>query len=575
MITIASPKTPTTRPTDLPRNIPPARMDDGGDSTRRAPGFQSPIASKMESLRRLGLDNLGQVYWDLSTPALYEGAIRRHEAMLSHLGPLVVRTGQFTGRLPKDKFLVEEPSSLKKIWWGKINKPINRSKFEALKGHICAYLQGKDLFIQNCYAGADERFRIPVRVITESAWHVLFARTMLIRELDEENLAQFEPEFTVLHVPNFHANPELDGTNSGAFIILDFGKKLILVGGTAYAGEIKKSIFTVMNYLLPEQNVMPMHCSANYGADENDVAIFFGLSGTGKTTLSADPERTLIGDDEHGWSDQGVFNFEGGCYAKVIRLSHEGEPEIYETTRRFGTILENVAIDAHSRHVNLDEASLTENTRAAYPITHIPNMTRTGCAGHPKNIIMLTCDAFGVLPPVARLTPTQAMYHFLAGYTAKVAGTETGITEPQATFSPCFGAPFMALPPLTYAHLLGEKIARHRVAVWLINTGWSGGPYGTGERMPLSLTRAMVKAVLSGELEGIATHPDPIFGVGIPVSCPGVPNEILDARQTWKDVSAYDRKARELALMFEKNFAENAAGASAEVKAAGPKIATT
>ncbi len=524
-----------------------------------------------KSMEALGLGNLGTIHWNLPTPALYEEAIRRYEGVLSHLGPLVVRTGHYTGRLPKDKFFVREPSSEKKIWWGKINRPIEAAKFETLKSRLCAYFQGKDIFIDSCYAGADERYRVPVRVICEHAWHALFARNMFIRELDPEKLAQHQPEFTVIHAPNFHADPEIDGTNSDAFVVLHFGKKLILIGGTAYAGEIKKSIFTVMNYLLPQRQVMAMHCSANYGQDENDVAIFFGLSGTGKTTLSADPSRTLIGDDEHGWSDNGVFNFEGGCYAKVIRLSREGEPEIYETTRRFGTILENVAIDTATRHVNLDDASLAENTRAAYPITHIPNMTTKGVGGHPKNIIMLTCDAFGVLPPIARLTPAQAMYHFLSGYTAKVAGTEAGVTEPQATFSPCFGAPFMALPPLTYAQLLGEKIARHNVDVWLVNTGWSGGPYGEGHRMKIALTRALLKAVLSGALKNVATKADPIFGLHIPVSAPDVPAEMLEPRKTWKDASAYDKKARELAAMFDKNFQENSADAPQEVREAGPK----
>jgi phosphoenolpyruvate carboxykinase (ATP) len=529
-------------------------------------------ASQEESLKHLGLDNLGHVYWDLPTPALYEESIRRYEASLSHLGPLVMRTGQYTGRLPKDKFLVLEASSQSKIWWGKVNRPLDAGKFDALKYRLCAYLQGKDIFIENCYAGADEKYRVPIRIISERATAALFARTMFIRELNLEKLAQHVPEFTVIHAPNFHADPEIDGTHSEAFVLLHFGKKLILIGGTAYMGEIKKSIFTVMNYLLPQKGVMAMHCSANYGKDENDAAIFFGLSGTGKTTLSADPERTLIGDDEHGWSDDGVFNFEGGCYAKVIKLSHEGEPEIYETTRRFGTILENVTMDMQTRHVNLDDASLTENTRAAYPITHIPNMTRTGKAGHPKHIIMLTCDAFGVLPPVARLTPAQAMYHFLAGYTAKVAGTEAGIKEPQATFSPCFGAPFMALPPTVYAKLLGDKIAKHDVDVWLVNTGWSGGGYGQGQRIKLGFTRAMVKAILSGALKDVPVKSDSIFGIAVPLSCPGVPDEILNPRNTWKDKAAYDLKACELAAMFEKNFAENAGEASEEIKNAGPKL---
>ena len=534
--------------------------------------MKTETTNKDDSLKQLGLGNLGHVHWDLPAPALYEESIRRYEGTLSHLGPLVVRTGQYTGRLPKDKFFVREPSSESKISWGKVNRPIEQQKFESIKERLCAYLQGKDLFIQNCYAGADERYRVPIRIISEHAWPALFARNMFIRELDPEKLARHQPEFTVIHASNFHADPEVDGTRSEAFVLLDFGQKLILIGGTAYAGEIKKSIFTVMNYLLPQRGVMAMHSSANYGKNENDVAIFFGLSGTGKTTLSADPERTLIGDDEHGWSDEGVFNFEGGCYAKVIRLSPEGEPEIYQTTRHFGTVLENVAIDTNTRHVNLDDTSLTENTRAAYPITQIPNMTLSGKGGHPKHIIMLTCDAFGVLPPLARLTPQQAMYYFLSGYTAKVAGTEAGVTEPEATFSACFGAPFMALPPLTYAQLLGERIAKHNVAVWLVNTGWSGGSYGQGQRIKLSFTRSMVKAVLSGAMTDAPMKADPVFGINVPQSCPGVPAEILAPRQTWKDPAAYDQKARQLAGMFESNFKENASDAPSEVRQAGPKV---
>ncbi len=526
---------------------------------------------RIESLKHLGLENLGNIHWDSPAPALYEEAIRRYEGTLSHLGPLVVRTGQFTGRLPKDKFFVREPSSEALIHWGKVNRPIEPAKFESIKHRLFAYLQGKDLFIQNCYAGADERYRLPIRIISERAWPALFARNMFIRELDLAKLARHKPEFTVIHAPGFQADPEVDGTHSEAFVLLHFGQKLILIAGTAYAGEIKKSIFTVMNYLLPQRRVMAMHSSANYGKDENDVAAFFGLSGTGKTTLSTDPERTLIGDDEHGWSDDGVFNFEGGCYAKVIRLSREDEPEIYETTRRFGTVLENVAIDTTTRHVNLDDASLTENTRAAYPITQIPNMTLSGKGGHPRNIIMLTCDAFGVLPPLSRLTPQQAMYYFLSGYTAKVAGAEAGVTEPEATFSACFGAPFMALPPLTYARLLGERITKHKVAVWLVNTGWSGGPYGEGQRIKLSSTRAMVKAVLSGSLTDVPMETDPIFGISVPQSCPGVSAEILAPRRTWKDAAAYDRKARELAAMFASNFKENASDAPSDVREGGPK----
>ncbi len=527
-------------------------------------------AERQKSLSHLGLHNLGHTYWDSSTPLLYEEAIRRGEAILSHLGPLVINTGKYTGRLPKDKFIVREATSENRVNWGKINRPLGLEKFAALKQRICAYLQGHDVFIQNCYAGANERYRVPVRVITTSASHALFSRNMFIRELDPEKLAQHVPQFTILHAPNFLATPAVDGTNSEAFIVVHFAERLILIGGTAYAGEIKKSIFTIMNYLLPVQQVMSMHCSANYGSTLEDTAVFFGLSGTGKTTLSAAPDRTLIGDDEHGWSADGVFNFEGGCYAKVIRLSPKGEPEIYETTRRFGTVLENVIVDPETRRINLDDGSLTENTRAAYPISHIPNASRTGLGGHPKNIIMLTCDAFGVLPPVAKLTREQAMYHFLSGYTAKVAGTETGVTEPQATFSACFGAPFMVLAPSAYAALLGQKINEHSVDVWLINTGWSGGPYGQGQRMKLSLTRAMVKAVLNGELKKVATQKDPIFGLHVPVSCPDVPSEVLDPRKTWPDAAAYDRKARELAALFEKNFKENAADAAPEIRQAGP-----
>ena len=530
------------------------------------------LIDKKESLKEIGFENTGQVYWNLSTPALYEEAIRRHEGILAHLGPFVINTGRYTGRLPQDKFFVKEASCEAKIWWGKVNRPIDPAKFDALKQKVLAYLKGKDIFIEDCHAGADSSYQIPIRIITEKASYALFARNMFIRELDTENLGPHIPEFTVIHAPNFHAEPAVDGTHSEAFILLNFAEKLILIGGTAYAGEIKKSIFTVMNYLLPQKGVMAMHSSANYGKDENDVVVFFGLSGTGKTTLSATPDRTLIGDDEHGWSDDGVFNFEGGCYAKVIRLSEEDEPEIYETTRRFATLLENVVIDPQTRHLNLDDASLTENTRAAYPISHIPNMTLTGKGGHPKNIIMLTCDAFGVLPPISRLTTAQAMYHFLSGYTAKVAGTEAGIKEPQATFSSCFGAPFMALPPTTYAKLLGEKITKHKVDVWLVNTGWSGGPYGEGKRMDLSLTRAMVSAVLSGGLKDIKTEADPIFGLGIPLSCPGVAAQVLNPRKTWKDPNAYDKKARELAKMFNENFKEYEKDTLNDVKAAGPKI---
>lgn len=516
-----------------------------------------------------GITNTSQIFWNLSTPALYEQAIRRHEGVMAHLGPLVVRTGQHTGRSPNDKFTVREPSSADHIWWGKVNRPFEPDRFEALHQRLVSYFQLKDVFVQDCWAGADPQYRLPVRIITEDAWHSLFARNMFIQATAAE-LASHVPDFTVINCPRFHAIPDIDGTNSQAFIIVNFAQKLVLIGGTSYAGEIKKSIFSVMNYLLPFQNVLPMHCSANYGP-AGDTALFFGLSGTGKTTLSADPSRTLIGDDEHGWSNNGVFNFEGGCYAKMIRLSAEAEPEIYETTRRFGTILENVMIDAESRHLNLDDDSLTENTRGAYPISHIPNATREGRGGHPQNIIFLTADAFGVMPPIARLTADQTMYHFLSGYTAKVAGTEKGVTEPQATFSTCFGAPFMTQRPIVYANLLGKKITEHGVKCWLVNTGWTGGPYGVGSRIKITYTRAMINAALNGALDNVAYTVDPIFGVQVPTSCPNVPSEVLMPRNTWDDGNAYDAQARKLAGMFVENFKQFSTEVPEGIKAAGPQ----
>ena len=531
-----------------------------------------PVQGTIQSsygLENHGINNVNAVYWNLSTPRLYEEAIRRSEGRMAHLGPLVVRTGQYTGRAPKDKFVVQDEYSNEKVWWGAVNQPLDEAKFEALKRRLLAYWQGRDLFVQDCYAGADPNFRLPIRVINEHAWHNLFARNMFIQATPAE-LANHVPEFTILHAPNFHAIPEVDGTRSEVFIVVNLKQRMVLIGGTQYAGEIKKSIFSVLNYLLPQQHVLSMHCSANVG-EQDDVAVFFGLSGTGKTTLSADPQRTLIGDDEHGWSDSGVFNFEGGCYAKVIRLSPEGEPEIYDTTRRFGTILENVGVDSASGRIDLNDDSLTENTRAAYPISHIPNASRTGQAAHPNNIVMLTADAFGVLPPIAKLTPEQAMYHFLSGYTAKVAGTEKGVTEPTATFSACFGAPFMTLPPTVYAELLGEKIAQHQVNVWLINTGWTGGPYGVGSRMKLAHTRAMVHAALEGTLVDVPMQVDPIFGLAIPTSCPGVPSEVLNPRNTWADPVAYDAQAMKLANMFRANFKAFAGSVTPEVLAAGPQ----
>ncbi len=517
-----------------------------------------------------GIHNVNDVYWNLPTPALYEHVVRRREGLLCHLGPIAVTTGHHTGRSPNDKFVVREPTSENKVWWGKANRPFDPDKFKALYHRLLGYLQMKDLYVQDCYVGADPAYRVPIRVLTGTAWHSLFARTIFAR-LDREKAREHVPEFTLIDVPQFHAVPEVDGTNSEAFIILNLGQQMAIIGGTSYAGEIKKAIFSVMNYLMPQVNVLSMHCSANVGPG-GDVAIFFGLSGTGKTTLSADPGRRLIGDDEHGWSDRGVFNFEGGCYAKAIRLSREAEPQIYECTRRFGTILENVTVDTEARMIDLNDDSLTENSRAAYPITHIEKSVREGMGGHPKNVVMLTCDAFGVMPPISKLTPDQAMYHFLSGYTAKVGGTEKGMgKEPQATFSTCFGAPFMTLHPTVYAELLGKKIAQHQVSCWLVNTGWTGGPYGVGQRIKIAYTRAMIQAALSGQLEGIKYEPDPIYGVLVPTECPEVPAEVLKPRHLWKDPSLYDAKASELAERFAANF-EQFTDVPAEVRAAGPRV---
>ena len=508
------------------------------------------------------------VYWNLNTPELYEEVARREEGVLSKYGSLLVDTGECTGRSAKDKFIVREPSSEARVWWGEVNKDFPQDKFNALRDRMMAHTKGRDLFVQDTFVGADPRYQLPIRVITELAWHSLFARTMFIRK--DGNTTPHRPEFTVINFPSFLADPERDGTRSKTFILMDFSQKLVLIGGTSYAGETKKSVFTLMNYLLPQRGVMSMHCSANVG-DRGDVAIFFGLSGTGKTTLSADPERRLIGDDEHGWSDDGVFNFEGGCYAKVIKLNAEAEPDIYRTTRMFGTLLENVVFDKETRDFDLDDAAKTENTRASYPLESIPNIVPEGHAGHPQNIIMLTADAFGVLPPVSRLTPEQAMYHFISGYTAKVAGTEKGITEPQATFSACFGAPFMVLHPGVYADLLAKKMQQHKANCWLVNTGWSGGPYGTGRRMSIKHTRAMIRAILDGSLAEVETKPDPIFGLNIPVSCPAVPPEVLVPRNTWKDQNAYDEKARDLARRFNENFKKFESGVSEAVRAVAPK----
>jgi phosphoenolpyruvate carboxykinase (ATP) len=481
----------------------------------------------------------------------------------------VARTGAHTGRSPNDKFTVKEPLSEKNIHWGTVNRPIDEAHFDALHRDVLAYLQDKDLFVLDAWAGHDPQFRLPVRIINEFAWHNAFARNMFIPENDPAKRAAHAPEFTVLTVPKFKADPAKHGSRSDVAILVNFGKKLVIIAGTEYAGETKKSIFSILNYTLPLQGVMPMHCSANIGAD-GDTALFFGLSGTGKTTLSSDPRRRLIGDDEHGWSDTGVFNFEGGCYAKVIKLSQEAEPQIYATTKRFGTILENVVIDPDTRTLDLDNASLTENTRASYPLTFIDNAELSGIGGHPANVIMLTADAYGVLPPIARLTPDGAMYHFLSGYTARVAGTEKGVTEPKAAFSTCFGAPFLPLNPNVYAKMLGEKIAKHNARVWLVNTGWTGGPYGVGSRMKIAYTRAMITAALTGQLDRVEYVKHPIFNIDVPTSVPAVPDAVLDPRSTWPDAGKYDAQAKKLAAMFVENFKTFENDVPESVKAAGP-----
>ncbi len=513
--------------------------------------------------------------WNLSVAELYERSLADGEAVLCDDGPLVAETGKFTGRSPNDKFVVRESTTEDDIWWGDVNRPIEQEQFDGVYEKVKAYAADTDVYVFEGYAGADPEYRIPIRVVTQRAWHSIFAHNMFVREDDPAVLESFAPEAHVIDLPGLVADPATDGTNSSTFILLNLAERLVLIGGTEYAGEIKKSIFSMMKYLLPKQGVLSMHCSANYGADRDDVALFFGLSGTGKTTLSSDPERTLIGDDEHGWSDTGTFNIEGGCYAKVIRLSEENEPEIYATTRRFGTILENVVIDPHTRKLDLDDDSKTENTRSSYPVTQLDNVDVSGCAGQPKAVVFLTCDAFGVLPPIAQLDEAQAMYHFLAGYTAKVAGTERGVTEPTATFSTCFAAPFMPLRPEVYAHMLGEKIRQHDAKVWLINTGWSGGPPGVGDRMPLRYTRRMVRAALSGELADVETRTDPVFGFTVPTAVEGVPSEILDPRSTWSDGAAYDEKAAKLAEMFVRNFESFADHAGEEIVAAGPRLAGT
>jgi phosphoenolpyruvate carboxykinase (ATP) len=526
--------------------------------------------SPSPSLSTQGLAPAGAVHWNLVPPALIEAAIRRGEGTLADRGPFVAVTSPFTGRSPKDKFVVREPGSEADVDWGAVNQPISPEHAAALRADVRAHLDAQgELFVQDLYCGADPAYRLAVRYVTPNAWHAAFVRNMFIRP-PAADLGAFAPTFAVLHAPEFQADPARHGTRTGTFIVLDLAERTILIGGTRYAGELKKAMFTVMNYYLPKQGVLSMHCSANVGP-AGDTALFFGLSGTGKTTLSADPARGLIGDDEHGWGADGVFNFEGGCYAKAINLSAEGEPDIHATTQMFGTILENVVLDPADRTVRFADQSITENTRASYPLHYIRNHVPSGRAGHPRHVVFLTADAFGVLPPIARLTPDQAMYYFLSGYTAKVAGTERGVTEPQATFSACFGAVFLVWHPTVYARMLGDLLQRHAAQVWLVNTGWTGGPYGVGHRMTLRHTRALLTAALGGALDAVAYETDPVFGLARPATCPDVPADVLDPRRTWADAAAYDAQARKLAAMFRQNIGKFGDAVAPAVLAAGPQ----
>jgi len=522
-------------------------------------------------LEEQGFRNLKAVQWNLTAPSLYEIAVARGEGKVAKNGPLVVLTGQHTGRSATDKFVVRDAASENQVWWDN-NKAMSPAHFDALFASMISYAQGRELFAKDLFGGADLSHRLPVRIITEYAWHSLFVHQLLIRPTTEQ-LKSFRPEFTIIDLPGFEADPKAHGCATGTVIAVNFSKRIILIGGTSYAGEMKKSVFTIMNYLLPAKRVMSMHCSANVGKDGKS-AIFFGLSGTGKTTLSADATRTLIGDDENGCSEHGVFNIEGGCYAKVIKLSKEAEPEIYSTTERFGTVLENVVMDPETRELDLDDARHAENTRAAYPIDFIPNASETGRAGHPKNVIMLTADAFGVLPPISKLTPSQAMYHFLSGFTAKVAGTEKGLgNEPQPTFSTCFGAPFMPRHPSEYGNLLRDLIGEHQADCWLVNTGWTGGAFGTGSRMPIRATRALLAAALDGTLASAEMRIDPHFKFRVPVAVPGVDTKILNPRDTWADKAAYDAQAKKLVAMFRENFKKFEAHVGADVLQAAPQLA--
>ncbi len=519
------------------------------------------------TLEDQGITGLATVYYNQIEPTLVDMAVARGEGRLGNGGAFLCSTGQFTGRSPKDKFAVRTPSVENAIWWDN-NAPMDPAAFDQLHTDMLAHMRGRDYFVQDLYAGADPAHRLDVRVVTELAWHGLFIRHLLRRPARDE-LEAFVPEWTIINCPTFKADPARHGCRTSTVIAMNFDAKLILIGNTAYAGENKKSVFTLLNYLLPEQGVMPMHCSANHAiGDPSETAVFFGLSGTGKTTLSAAPDRTLIGDDEHGWSDRGTFNFEGGCYAKTINLNAAAEPDIYATTHRFGTIVENVVYDPETLEIDFDDDSLTANTRCAYPLDYISNASTTGLGGHPKHIVMLTCDAYGVLPPIARLSPAQAMYHFLSGFTSKVAGTERGVTEPTPTFSTCFGAPFMPRRPEVYGKLLQAKIARHDATCWLVNTGWTGGAYGTGRRMPIKATRALLKAALDGSLQEAAFRRDANFGFDVPVAVPGVDPGLLNPRGTWADPAAYDAQAAKLVGMFADNFGQYLPFIDADVRAA-------
>lgn len=528
----------------------------------------------MPDLSAHGITPARAVHRDLSSPQLYEHVLEKGLGMIAHRGSLVVDTTPYTGRSPKDKYVVTEPDTEEEIWWGDVNHPMEPEVFSALYERVCAHLGERELYLQDLFVGADDGNQMAVRTITESPWHALFVRNMFILPrlfgLSDE-IESFQPEFTIVHAPEFKAVPERDGTRSEVFICISFAQRILLIGGTRYAGEMKKSVFSVLNYLYPKRGVLSMHASATAGED-GDSAVIFGLSGTGKTTLATDPKRSMIGDDEIGWSEQGIFNIEGGSYAKTIRLSKKDEPLIYKAATQFESILENVVVNPATRYPDWNDGSKTENTRVAYPLAHLPNAERRGIGPHPAGIVFLSADAFGVLPPIARLSRDQAMYYFLSGYTAKVAGTERGVTEPVATFSACFGAPFLPLPPSSYASMLAEKIDRHQPTVWMINTGWTGGPYGEGSRIKIPYTRAMLNAALSGQLDDAEYRDDPVFGLAVPTSVPGVPDRLLTPRDTWSDQAAYDDQAKQLAGMFRDNFAQYAASLPPDVADSGPNI---